>query len=119
MKPYATRARISRCLKLFLAGGLPLVAFYISSTAQEGKSCLPDKSFADVESLIEKREYRRQRLCFMVLNPAHISYQSSDSMLDGCTGRPMIPLTRSNFSRQGKWWFGSADVCVRYRFSRL
>ena len=57
MKPYATRASPSGSLKLLLAGGLCLIAFRISSASQEGKPCLPDKSFAEVESLIEKQDY--------------------------------------------------------------
>ena len=88
MKPYATRARISRCLKLFLAGGLCLVAFCVSSTAQEGKSCLPDKSFADVESLIEKRDY-----------PA------AKAVLHGLESCPhLLPIQRFNVG----WLYGKA-----------
>jgi tetratricopeptide (TPR) repeat protein len=75
-------------LQLLLAGVLCLVAPCVSSAAEAGNACLPDKTFARVGSLLEKKDY-----------------QGAKTLLRGLESCPhLLPLQRFNVG----WLYGKA-----------
>jgi tetratricopeptide (TPR) repeat protein len=49
-------------MQLLLAGVLCLITPCVSSAAEAGKPCLPDKTFAKVGSLLEKKDYQGAKI---------------------------------------------------------
>jgi tetratricopeptide (TPR) repeat protein len=75
-------------LRLLLAGVLCLIVPCVSSSPEAGKSCLPDKTFAKVGLLLEKKDY-----------------QGAKTLLRGLESCPhLLPLQRFNVG----WLYGKA-----------
>jgi tetratricopeptide (TPR) repeat protein len=75
-------------LQFLLAGVLCLIAPCVSSAAEAGNTCLPDKTFAKVGSLLEKKDY-----------------QGAKTLLRGLESCPhLLPLQRFNVG----WLYGKA-----------
>jgi len=88
MKRRISHARAMNELKICLAEVLCLAALCAPSIAQQGKDCVPDKTFAQVGSLLEKQDY-----------------QAAKSLLQGLESCPhLLPVQRFNVG----WLYGKA-----------